>query len=333
LKCGFFGHKRPPYHVNYTVEWAISWKPSLYTKDNTISISGVVCILREKTNSPAVVKIYSCKGNQQITNALGKQVGISEAARPLTSSMKNTHCYDDFYWNQWLAGLIDGDGFIGLSRFGYACLEITMDLKDEHALQQIKQKLGGSVKVRAGSNSVRYRLHNKKGILDLISRINGNIRNSVRVEQLKKICNQYNIEFIEPSRITSESIHNGWFAGFFDADGTITFSMESNVPQLTISVTNKKEKDVLFFKKVFGGNIYLDKAQNQYFKWSIQSQKDVLNMLEYFKNYPSRSSKNKRLHLVPLYYSLKRMKAYKALKNEALFKEWQRLKKKWNERC
>jgi hypothetical protein len=304
--------------VNNTVEWAISWKTPKKTKDNTTSISGV---------TPAIVKIYSFEGNQQITNTPSKQVGISEAACPLTSY----NCHNEIHWNQWLAGLIDGDGYLGLSRFGYASLEITMDLKDEHALQQIKQKLGGSVKLRAGSKSVRYRLHHKKGIIDLIYRINGHIRNSVRVEQLKKLCNQYNIEFIKASLLTSESIDNGWFAGFFDADGTITFSIKNNVPQLTISVTNKKEIDVIDFKTVFGGNIYLDKSQNGYYKWSIQSEKDVLNMLEYFKKHPSRSSKKKRLHLVPLYFYLKKMKAYSMLaKNEALFKAWENFQTKWH---
>lgn len=304
--------------MNNTVEWAISWKTPKKTKDNTTSISGV---------TPAIVKIYSFEGNQQITNTPSKQVGISEAACPLTSY----NCHNEIHWNQWLAGLIDGDGYLGLSRFGYASLEITMDLKDEHALQQIKQKLGGSVKLRAGSKSVRYRLHHKKGIIDLIYRINGHIRNSVRVEQLKKLCNQYNIEFIKASLLTSESIDNGWFAGFFDADGTITFSIKNNVLQLTISVTNKKEIDVIDFKTVFGGNIYLDKSQNGYYKWSIQSEKDVLNMLEYFKKHPSRSSKKKRLHLVPLYFYLKKMKAYSMLaKNEALFKAWENFQTKWH---
>nr|QJS52037.1 putative LAGLIDADG homing endonuclease [Bulbochaete rectangularis var. hiloensis] len=208
-----------------------------------------------------------------------------------------------------------------------------MDLKDEHALQQIKQKLGGSVKHRAGLNSVRYRLSHKKGIIDLISRINGHIRNSVRVFQLKKICNQYNIEFIESGFASSYSIDNGWFAGFFDADGTITFSLKNKVPQLTISVTNKKEIDVLFFKTVFRGSVYFDKAQNGYYKWSIQSQKDILNMLEYFKKHPSRSSKKKRLHLVSLYYSLKKIKAYSQLvENQALYKAWLRFQEKWHER-
>jgi len=306
------------------VEWAISWKPLIYTKDNTTSISGIL---------PAVVKIYSFEGNQQITNAHCKQVGISEAACPLTSNSQSNRAIS---WNQWLAGLIDGDGYLGLSRYGYACLEITMDLKDEHALQQIKQQLGGSVKLRAGANALRYRLHHKKGIIDLISRINGNIRNSVRVEQLKKICNLYNIEFIEAYPLTAYSIDNGWFAGFFDADGTITFSLKNKVPQLTISVTNKKEIDVLFFKTVFRGYIHFDKAQNGYYKWSIQSKKDILNMLEYFKKHPSRSSKKKRLHLVPLYYSLKKLKAYsfliKEVENKALYKAWQRFQEKWHER-
>nr|QYC94426.1 putative LAGLIDADG homing endonuclease [Oedogonium sp. BN3] len=215
-----------------------------------------------------------------------------------------------------------------------------MDLKDEQALQQIKQKLGGSVKLRAGSCSVRYRLHNKKGIIDLISRINGHIRNSVRIEQFKKICNKYNIVFIEAERLSSEYLsssvltqRDGWFAGFFDADGTITMSIKNKVPQLTISVTNKKEIDVLFFKNVFGGNVYFDKSQNGYYKWSIQRQKDVLNMLEYFKKHPSRSSKKNRLYLVPFFYSLKKLKAYSVLaEQEALLKAWQIFQEKWKNR-
>ncbi len=309
------------------VERAISWKPLIYTKENTTSISGM---------RPAVVKISYFWDNQQITKAHSKQVGISEAACPLTSALSASSCVwlsrHDISWNQWLAGLIDGDGYFGFSRFGYASLEITMDLKDEHALQQIKQKLGGSVKLRAGSNSLRYRLHHKKGLMDLISRVNGHIRNSVRVEQLKKICNKYNIEWIAPYPITSESFNNGWFAGFFDADGTITFSTKDNRPQLTISVTNKRIIDVEYFKVVFGGGIYFDKAQNGYYKWSIQSEKDVLNMLEYFKQFPSRSSKKKRLHLVPLFYSLKKSKAYldfSLTENKALYKAWKRFEEKW----
>jgi hypothetical protein len=48
-------------------------------------------------------------------------------------------------WNRYLAGLIDSDGCLLVSKQGYASLEITMDIYDENALNKIKQKLGGSV--------------------------------------------------------------------------------------------------------------------------------------------------------------------------------------------
>ena len=59
---------------------------------------------------------------------------------------------------------------------------------------------------------------------------------------------------------------HGWFAGFFDADGTIGYYLKGryNQPQLTLSVTNKLYVDVVHFLTYFGGAIYFDKAQNGY---------------------------------------------------------------------
>jgi len=138
-----------------------------------------------------------------------------------------------------------------------------MGLQDEHALAIIKQKLGGSIKLRSGVNAIRYRLHNKKGMINLIQIINGKIRHTSRIKQLNSICSKLGIDTIYPSDIT---INNGWFSGFFDADGTITYSIKNNYPQLTISVTNKLFTDIIVFKNTFGGNIYYDRGQNGYYK-------------------------------------------------------------------
>jgi ubiquinol-cytochrome c reductase cytochrome b subunit len=138
-----------------------------------------------------------------------------------------------------------------------------MGLEDGHALAIIKQKIGGSIKLRSGVKALRYRLHNKKGMIELINRINGNIRHTSRIKQLESICLNLGINIKYPRAIT---IKNGWFSGFFDADGTITYSMKNSYPQLTISVTNKLLIDVIKFKYIFGGNVYFDKGQNGYYK-------------------------------------------------------------------
>ena len=81
-----------------------------------------------------------------------------------------------------------------------------MGLADEGALMNIKNELGGSVKRRSGVRALRYRLHNLKGIIALLNRINGEIRNSVRVVQMKTMCEKYGIEFIPakaPTRANS----------------------------------------------------------------------------------------------------------------------------------
>jgi len=240
------------------MKWTICWKiDDSYL--STLCISGNVFKFY-----PRKVKNLGMTINQPVTkNVLLKPnnlVGTSETIRPLSL---NLFYNSELHWNQWLSGLIDGDGSLLISKAGYTSCEITMSLADEHALYQIKQKLGGSIKKRAGVKAIRYRLHHKEGMIALVERINGDIRHSTRLEQLRKVCLILNIPIIYPKTIT---INNGWFSGFFDADGTITYSFKNNYPQLIISVSNKLEENIKYFQTIFGGNIYFDKSGHGNFK-------------------------------------------------------------------
>lgn len=178
--------------------------------------------------------------------------------------------------------------------------------------------------MRSGAKAYRYRLHNNKGMIVLISCINGYIQQSTRVLQLHRVCQQLNIPVIKPVTMTSDS---AWFGGFFDADGTIGFSMKNSIPQLSVRVVNKLLKDVECYNNVFGGNIYFDTAQNGYYQWSINSNKDVLSFSKSFvKN--CRSFKSRRFFLVEEYYSLVSLKAYNP--ESYYHKAWQAFNKKWN---
>jgi hypothetical protein len=211
----------------------------------------------------------------------------------------------DLNFKQWLAGLIDGDGCFTLSKKGYAGLEITMDIRDERALQQVKNVYGGSIKLRSNANALRYRLHHKEGLLNLINDVNGQIRNPNRLVQLNKICIKYNLILIWPENLT---LDNGWLSGFFDADGTITIN-KSNW-QLSISAGQKTSELLTPLVELYGGHVYIDNGSSKSFKWYITKKEDILKLIEYFKKHPSRSAKNNRLHLVPKFYDLKGMKAH-----------------------
>jgi hypothetical protein len=80
-----------------------------------------------------------------------------------------------------------------------------------------------------------------------------------------------------------------------DADGTVTLKKTG---QITIGVTQKYKENILAFETILGGNIYLDKSQNGYYKWQVQSKAKVLRVLGYFKENPSYTLKKHRLALI-----------------------------------
>ena len=227
-------------------------------------------------------------------------------------------------FNEWLAGIIDGDGCFLLSKKGYASLEITIQLRDVRCLNLIKQKFGGSIKVRANQNHIRYRLHNKEGLLKLIYAVNGLIRNPIRMLQLTKICEKYEILFLYPEPLV---YNNGWLSGFFDTDGSIYLNLTSSQMFITAAQKNKLMLDPL--TELYGGTVYVSKGL-EHFKWTIYRKNEILHMLDYFKLYPPRSAKFARIKLIPKYMELRELGAHKASENAVLGKAWKHFLIKWD---
>ena len=103
-----------------------------------------------------------------------------------------------------LAGLIDGDGSLQVSKARYSSCEITVALADESMLLYIQSKAGGTIKKRSGVQAVRWRLHNRQGMLALVNRINGYIRHSSRLEQLKRVCILLDIKILNPDLLHNQ---------------------------------------------------------------------------------------------------------------------------------
>jgi hypothetical protein len=234
------------------------WPFKLNLSQQTISgeffvIFGGTLGVRYILQYTAKVKSLLNKNNPQVTKALSSWVGTSEAIRLLNirSIHKLSNSGRDLKFKQWLAGLIDGDGCFSLSKKGYASLEITMDIRDERALQVIKNVYGGSIKLRSNAKALRYRLHHKDGLINLINDVNGEIRNSYRLVQLNKICFKYGITLIYPQKLTCE---NGWLSGFFDADGSVTITQSHW--QLSLTATQKTSELLTPLVDLYGGNVY-----------------------------------------------------------------------------
>jgi len=252
-------------------------------------------------------------------------------------------------WNQWLAGLIDGDGYLAIQKSNnVAVCEITMPLEDEKVLQQIKQKLGGSITLRSGAKAVRYRLCHQIGIKNLILRINGSIRNTVRIPQFKTLCNKFNVAYLESKPLT---LDNGYIAGFFDADGTIYIGINKASPknsiipgtqgkiirlqnsrghnQLRIEISNKYKENLIMFKKAFNSGSIRTIVNRKMNVVHIYQVEHVDSFLQYVRKYPLYSTKKKRLLMVKKYFELKRIKSHLAPPSSMKQKVWNLFCKKW----
>lgn len=267
--------------------------------------------------------------------------------RRYASNMTN-----DVLWNQWLAGLIDGDGCFFISKQGQISLEITVACDDAVMLQQIKQKTGGVVKLRSGSKSVRLRIFRKQQLIDVIHRVNGHIRLEVRQQQLKKVCSRLNLVFLQPSSLV---LPNGYIAGLFDADGSVTIgvqrakSVNSIKPglngkiirlteargfhQLSLHIVNLDYNLLLQVQQCLGfGQLISEqmgaKRVNKLTRFYFRSYDHVMRWLIYVKSAPLRSQKQSRCNLLKTYFELKFNKAHLATCGPQ-YKLWQTFCKKW----
>jgi hypothetical protein len=183
------------------------------------------------------------------------------------------------------------------------------------------------------SNSLyAFRVQNHNGIKQLVELINGNIRNTIRVDQLVNVCNSYSISYIRSNELTLKS---AWFTGFFDAEGSIICYKSSTAYGIRIKVTNKyydnlaplitlfncgkikfdhklpaDYKDLLPFDFTYDNR---DKYPANVLSWSVDNKDSILSLVEYFKNHPPRvPHKNyKLLTLVPEFYRLRSIRAYR----------------------
>lgn len=92
----------------------------------------------------------------------------------------------------YLAGLIEGDGYLGYKR-----IEIAFHTDDISSAFYIKRRTGyGSVLFLKGKNSVRYVVRKMVGIEKIYRLINGKLHGQLKIDQLRKY--QYDTIFKSP---------------------------------------------------------------------------------------------------------------------------------------
>lgn len=238
-----------------------------------------------------------------------------------SSDYKITHS-EDLSFRQWLAGLIDGDGYFLLSKNGYNSCEITMDARDKKVLYLIQHKYGGSVKQISNAHAFKYKLRNRAGLIALINDVNGLIRNPTRLLQINKLCEKFSIELKYANNLI---FNDGWLSGFIDSDGSVYFNEASGQVFIGISQKNKYLLEPLIH--IYGGRVDISSPKIEAFKYVIYRKAELFNLIDnYFNKYPLRTEKMKRINLIKQFYLVKPSKKEN---NVVKLNEWVKFKDKW----
>lgn len=211
----------------------------------------------------------------------------------------------DESFGYYLAGLIEGDGYIGKRS-----IEISFHVSDSQLAYYIKKRLGfGNVtKYSHTDKAIRYSVWNRDGITKIFNLINGKFFSKYKNDQIRNYINIHKMNFnLLPSMFelypnNKEAwkdwiLSNHWLCGFTDADGSFTINMSKSIThklgyslKLEYKIVQKNEDVILGIKETFGGFSYYDPIGLVY-RYKFASLKEQHKVIDYFDNFQLNSSK------------------------------------------
>lgn len=96
------------------------------------------------------------------------------------------HKKSEKYISSYLAGLIEGDGYISITNENRIILGITFNLKDKPLAEKLLLYLGKGTIVKRKTNSIELRFSAKSTLLKIVNLINGKFR-TPKIDQLYKL--------------------------------------------------------------------------------------------------------------------------------------------------
>lgn len=155
----------------------------------------------------------------------------------------NNFNYNDNEFSYYLAGLLEGDGYISLPALGNTTLNrilnprlvFTFNINNLPLFVFIKNKLEVGRFQQSSENVGRYIIGDYKGIIKVVELIHGKLRTpkNITFNKLIDFLNlKYNINIAESPLDTSQIGSNYWFTGFIEADGYFGVKIVEAKPKL-----------------------------------------------------------------------------------------------------
>lgn len=205
----------------------------------------------------------------------------------------------------YLAGLIEGDGYITITNQNSAILGITFHIKDRPVAEMLLKIFGTGFIANRPTNSIELRFSSKETIEIIIYLINGKFR-TPKLEALHRLIdwfnNKYSLNILKLPLDNSALSTNMWLSGFIDCDGNFyikhslkqiacTFNIEQ---RMIYSKTQQSYYDILNQISTFL-NVKLKirnrSGKNSCYIVKLENQNSVKILINYLNEQPLLSSK------------------------------------------
>ena len=219
---------------------------------------------------------------------------------------KNKFAFEDKI-SYYLTGLIEGDGYISISKTDRVILGITFNIKDKPLADKLLGYIGKGSMQRRKTNSVELRFSAFKSLKKIVNLINGKFR-TPKIDQFYKLIDWMNKKHslnIEKLPLDNSSLlNNNWLAGFIDADGSfyIRYSLKQIICKFGLEQRMIYPKTQESFLKIITDiceslNVKVAtrtrlKYKKSYFIIRVENQNSIKILINYLNNYPLLSSKH-----------------------------------------
>lgn len=157
------------------------------------------------------------------------------------------------YFSSYLAGLLEGDGHIGLpSKSIRPYIAITFNQKESPLVEVFNKILGGSIRIKEKENAIVLILRSKQSIHFFILQVNGYLR-TPKIYEFNQLVRWLNNKLSVSEQIPFKGVDisdlrsNAWFAGFLDADGGFKIRyQEKQINSETGKIVKKGRVAVIF---------------------------------------------------------------------------------------
>jgi hypothetical protein len=237
---------------------AICWKHFLNILIESQSAGNLIDftplgVLREYT--PEIICCNSILLNTNNKRCLSLPYGLEETATNFSPSNNNNK------FISYLTGLIEGDGSIivpktersSKGKLNYPSIQIVFHLKDLPLALLIQKNLGfGSLIRKKGLNAYVLYVNDKKGILNLVYLLNGNMR-TPKINSLYKLIdwinnNNSNLNLTKLPLNTNSLKYDAWLSGMIESDGhfSVRTTMTGKYPKIECKFEfSQRQKDHL----------------------------------------------------------------------------------------